>query len=322
MYRIGVDLGGTKIACGLVSGSGELLHKEIVWTESEKGLLHVVQSIHNRISLLLSYAGVSLDEILGIGIGSPGLIDRKNGVILKAGNLGFRNAPILDELGKYFSIPLFLANDANCAALGETISGGGRGCSDAILVTLGTGIGGGVIIGGRIFEGSDGFGGELGHILFRYGGESCSCGRNGCWEVYASATALINQTRRAIEENPGSIMAALSDGGRDINGNVPFEAAEKGDSAARAVIRAYSSYVAEGIIDLVNIFRPEVVLIGGGVSSAGEGFISMVDDYVKKYSCGSPIIPSPPVKRAVLGNDAGIIGAAFLSSLLCQETGR
>lgn len=308
MYYIGVDLGGTNIAVGIVNKEGGLVAKKSVKTCAEKGFDYIMEAMSGCILSLLREKDVSLDEVEGIGIGSPGSIDSRNGVVIYTNNISLSNAPMAATLRKTVDKPVFISNDANCAALGESVAGGAKGIANVVLITLGTGVGGGVIIDGKIFDGVTGTGAELGHTVIRTGGISCTCGRRGCWEAYASATALIRQTKEAIGRHPESLMAQAS----EINGRTAFEAMKQGDRAGKAVVRHYLNYVAEGIVDMINIFRPEIILLGGGISHEGDYILKPIQRHINRYSYGASYIKPPLVKLATLGNDAGIIGAAML----------
>ncbi len=308
MYYIGVDLGGTNIAVGLVEKDGRLLLKKSVKTNSEKGFDFIMRTIAETILSMLQENDILLDEVEGIGIGSPGCIDSRNGVVIYSNNIKMENSPMAKTLHCYLDKPVFISNDANCAALGESVAGAAKGLSDVVLITLGTGIGSGVILNNRIFDGSNGTAPELGHTAIKVGGEKCSCGRKGCWETYASATSLIRQIKDEILHHPDSIMSKAA----EIDGKIAFDAAKQGDLVGETVVKKYLTYVAEGIVNAVNIFRPEVVLIGGGISHAGDYILEPIQRHVNEQSFGCKHVKPPRIKLASLGNDAGIIGAAML----------
>jgi len=262
---------------------------------------------------MLKKINIKRSDITYVGIGSPGTVDSIRGIIVTSNNIVMKHFPMVEAFRSHFDIPVYIDNDANCAALGEIYNGAAKGHDTAIMITLGTGIGGGVIINKKIYGGSFNAGAELGHTVIVSGGEQCTCGRRGCWEAYASATALIRQAKKAAESNPGSILNKyLAENGR-ISGRTVFEAAKKGDKAAKAVVDEYILYVAEGITNLVNIFRPEVVLVGGGIAEQGETLFAPIRDYVQKYNFTGDLLELPEIKQAKLGNDAGILGAAMLA---------
>lgn len=308
MY-IGIDLGGTNIAAGVVDENGKILAQDSTPTLPERGYKAIVKDMVTLSEKITGEAGISMKDIKAIGIGSPGSIDYKTGSVAYANNLGFDNTPIREEFNKYYDIPVVLENDANAAAYGEYIINGDN--SDVFLaVTLGTGVGGGIIINNNIFRGSNGAGGEIGHTTLVHNGAPCSCGKKGCWEAYASVTALINQTRVAIEKHPESLMKALAEESGHVSGRTAFDAAKKGDKAAQEVVDKYIEYVADGLVSMVNIFQPDKVVVSGGISKEGDYLLNPVREYVKKYDYNK-LFKRTEIQTATLFNDAGIIGAAF-----------
>lgn len=312
-YFIGVDLGGTNIAVGVVNEVGELLVKHSVPTNPSRGFMSVVKDMADACITVADKVGLTMDDIESIGIGVPGAVDANEKSVILAVNLDWRGVPLGDELNKYLDKPVFLGNDADCAALGETYSGCAKGCSSAVMITLGTGIGGGIIMNKKIFCGCDGKGTEPGHTFFIFGGDTCGCGKKGCFEAYASVTALIRQTKRAMLENPDSKMWDCCNKNIEaVNGRTSFDAAKLDDEAAKAVVDQYITYVAAGTAGLVNSFRPEIVIIGGGVSNEGAYLLDPLNEKMKEYIYGTELIDYPKAVKATLGNDAGIIGAALL----------
>ena len=254
-------------------------------------------------------AGITAAHCASVGIGSPGTCDSANGVVVRAYNLGWFNVPVCSMVTARLGLPCHLSNDANCAALAETVAGGAVGCRNMILITLGTGVGGGIVADGQLLEGVGGTGAEVGHTVLVLDGEDCTCGRKGCWEAYASATALIRQGKRAAAAQPESLLAGYGEG---LTGKDVFDAAAAGDAAAQAVVDRYCVYVAAGITDLVNILGPEKVLIGGGISRQGERLLAPIRAYVAANCFGGHDRTPPVIECARLGNEAGIIGAAAL----------
>ncbi len=312
MY-IGIDLGGTNIAVGLIDASGKILHKDSVKTGAGRHYSEIIKDMAELSKKVTLDAGFSLDDIEWVGIGNPGSCDSQNGVVIRSENLGFSNIPMCTEFQKHFDVPVYLANDADCAAYGEAMAGNAKGTDCSITVTLGTGVGGGVIIDNKIVTGFNCCGGELGHIIISMEGEQCGCGNCGCWEAYASATALIRQTRKAMEENPHSLMWKEAQSLEEVSGRTSFDAAKKGDKVAQNVVDTYLRYVSVGIGNVVNIFQPEKVLIGGGISNEGDYILNPIRDFVSIYDyckTGKRV----EITTAALGNDAGIIGAAFLGA--------
>ena len=308
MYRIGIDLGGTNIAVGVVNENYEIVAHHSVPTGASRPAEEVIRDMGDAVEAVLVKAGVSIDQCESMGIGSPGNCDSERGVVARAYNLGWFDVPVCAMLHERFGIPVRLSNDANCAALAETVAGAAIGCENMVRITLGTGVGGGIIIDGKIYAGMRSAGAELGHTLLVLDGEPCTCGRKGCWETYASATALIRQAKKAAAEHPESLLAQAE----EITGLAVFQAADKGDTVAQAVIDQYCVYVAAGFTDLVNSLAPEMILLGGGISRQGERILAPMREYVMNNCFGQKDGAIPVIKAAALGNEAGIIGAAAL----------
>ena len=308
MYRIGIDLGGTNIAVGVVDGHHRIVAEASLPAGAHRPAEQVVADMCRAVELALDKAGLTPADCASIGVGTPGNCDPERGVVVRAYNLNWFDVPVCAMLTAHFGLPARLSNDANCAALAETVAGAAVGCRNMMLITLGTGVGGGIIVDGRIVSGLGGAGGEPGHSLLVLDGEPCTCGRRGCWEVYASATALIRQGREAAAAHPTSLLNRYPElTGRDV-----FDAADAGDEAAQAVLERYYVYVAAGITDLVNILSPEMVLIGGGISRQGERLLRPIRRYVAANCFGGAKRLQPVIQAAQLGNEAGIIGAAAL----------
>jgi len=313
MYNIGIDLGGTNIATGLVDEQGKIISKHSVPTNATRNFDEIISDMVKTVEAVISDTKIQITDVNSIGIGIPGTIDSKKGVIVYSNNIPIKNIPIVAKMKEKLNIPIYISNDANCAALGEVYGGAARGKQNVVMVTLGTGVGGGIIIDGKIYEGIDSAGAEIGHTLLVLDGEKCTCGRNGCVEAYASATGLIRQTKAAISNNPESLMNEIVNANIDnTDGRTAFDAAKKGDVVGQNVVNTYIKYIGEFLVDITNIFRPEVILLGGGVANEGEGLFNPLNEYVKKYSYAGSYTFVPKVERATLGNDAGIIGAAML----------
>lgn len=316
MYYVGIDLGGTNIAAGLVSEEGKIIYQESIPTNASRHYSEIIKDMADLTLRVIKAAGVSIDEVKNIGIGSPGTPNCKDGILIFSGNLNFRNVPMREEMQKYINLPVYLDNDANCAALAEGIAGSAKGTKDSVTITLGTGIGGGIIIDGKIYSGFNYAGGEIGHMVIYCDGVQCTCGRKGCWERYASATALIRQTEEAAKENPNSIINKLIDGDfSKINAKVAFDAAKQGDEVGDRVVKQYIKYIAEGLINVVNIFMPEVIVIGGGVCKEGEYLLKPLRELVSAGAFSREEIPQTQIRTALMGNDAGVIGAAMLGKV-------
>ncbi len=312
-YKIGIDLGGTNIAVGIVTLDGAILAKKSVKTGAQRPFEDIVKDMADCTLAVLDENGLSLDDVLHIGIGAPGSIDTSNGIIVYANNFKYgENVHMKELLQKYIDKPVYMSNDANVAALGEVISGAAKGLKNAVMITLGTGVGGGIVIDGRIYEGQHSAGAELGHIMIVQNGQLCTCGRKGCWEAYASATALIRQTGDAMKANPDSLMNQMTTLD-NISGRTAFDAARKGDKAGQQVVDQYIKYIAEGLIDIINIFRPEVLIIGGGICNEGDYLLKPMREYINQNVYAGNRLPEQKIAIAKLGNDAGIIGAAFLN---------
>ncbi|MBR1659497.1 MAG: ROK family protein [Oscillospiraceae bacterium] len=310
MYRIGIDLGGTNVAAGIIDEEYRLIATASTPTRSELGPEGIVGDMTTIINNMLTMGGLRREDCAGIGIGSPGNCDMEHGVVRNAHNLGWNGVPVCEMLQKSTLLPVRLANDADCAALGEVVAGAAKGGSGALLVTLGTGVGTGLVIDGKIYAGSRSLGGEFGHMKIMMDGEACTCGQKGCWEAYASATALIRQAKRAAEAHPESLLAKAE----HIEGKTVFQALAQGDAVADTVVKQYAAYVGVGLVNLINGLFPEAVLLGGGVAGAGEALLGPVREYVAaNFFVADPALV-PPIRKAELGNDAGIIGAAALWS--------
>lgn len=312
MYYIGIDIGGMSIKVGLVDENGVVLAKKKIITVKGDAQLMVDEMAKAIYSLLDEYS-LTLNDIHGVGIGTPGLITSKTGVIECAYNLDWLKVPIVDMLKKQVDTKILLSNDANVAALGEVIFGAGKGFTDVVMITLGTGVGGGVVIDGKLYEGGESKGTELGHTTLVFGGEPCSCGRSGCLESYVSATALIRDTKRAMMVDKSSKMWEIAENDIEkVNGATAFSASKLGDKTAITVVENYIAYLGEGLLNFMNIFRPQAIIIGGGISGEGKYFTDMVEKYCKDRLYGFKNSPKVEILLATNGNDAGIIGAASL----------
>ena len=289
MYYIGIDLGGTNIAAGIVTEEGKIVVKDSVPTLSERPTDEIVTDMANLSKKLVQSIGIEMNEIKGIGIGCPGTIDFETGEIVYSNNIKINHYPLADKFKEHIPLPVKVDNDANCAALG-----------------------GGVIINGKVFRGFNGAAGELGHMTIVSGGKMCTCGKEGCLESYASATALISQTKDALETHKDTIMHGIVKKEGKISGRTAFEAAKQGDEVAKKVVSNYERYLADGIVSIENIFQPEIIAIGGGISKEGDYLIEPIREYV--YNTGfNKHMTKTKIVAAQLFNDAGIIGAAMLA---------
>ncbi len=311
MKGIGIDIGGMSVKIGLVNDCGEIEERAVFTTPKnfEDLVKHLVYAIND----MLRCGKTSVRNISGIGIGCPGVIN-SNGVVLSSCNLALENAPLKEELLKRFNTNIKISNDANVATLGEVKFGVAKGVKNAVMLTLGTGVGGGVVINGKLFEGGNSTGAELGHSTLVFGGEECACGRRGCMEKYVSATALIRDTKKAMMDDKNSSLWEAVDGNIDfVNGKTVFDEAKKGDVTANMVVDNFVSYLGDSIMSLNNIFRPEIFILGGGISAQGEYLTDKIIKYCEKYFFGYKGTAFPKIKTATLFNDAGIIGAYSLT---------
>lgn len=311
-YTVGVDIGGTDIKIGILDKYNNIVSKGICPTHAEKGATEVIKNIISAIDSIFENSGIDKKDCTYIGIGCPGTIDPQNGVVIYSNNLAWSNVNLKEEIEQATGLDVYISNDANCAALGEVKAGFGGKYKNAVVITLGTGVGGGIIIDGKIFEGGIG-GAEIGHTLIEKDGELCTCGRRGCLEAYASATALIRQAKEAANLNQDSQLYKMCGGNlQNMNGKIPFDAAKAGDKTAIDVIDQYTDYLAEGIINMTNIFRPEAIILSGGISKQGEYLAHILRNKVMPNLFGGTTSYLPEIECAVLANDAGIAGAASL----------
>lgn len=296
--RIGIDIGGTDTKIGLVDVHQKLIDAVCIPTEAEKPVKEVIQKVGERALGLLEKNGIPMDQCVGAGIGVPGTVDRKAGVVRYSNNIRWEEVHLADEIGKYLPIPVEIANNADCAALGEAVAGAGKECSDVVMLTLGTGVGGGIILDGEIYEGRGMGGSELGHMVIVENGEPCTCGRRGCLEAYVSITALKREAYRAA--------------GKEMDQEEIYALAEQGDLEMKKVVEAYIRRLGLGIVNIVNIFRPQLVLLGGDIPKQGEALLSPLRRIVEEECFGRDKGDVPEIEEAILGREAGMIGAAGL----------
>ena len=314
MFNLGIDLGGTNIVVGVVDEHNNILAKGKRKTAIPRPAEAIFDDMLAAAQDALAAAGISTDEIESVGLGTPGAVEPESGVISYSANLFFNNVPAKAMLEERFGKPAFVGNDANCAAFGEYHAGAGKGTEDMIAITLGTGIGGGIIIGGRLLTGFNGAAGEVGHMVIVHGGEACNCGRKGCWETYASATGLIRMTEKLRAEGEDALLEKAIAAEGEVNAKVAYMAAREGSEKCAALCDTYAHFVATGAANLINIFQPQVLCIGGGVSHEGAALLEPVKRYIaaESYTKNSGAAAQTAIQPAQLGNDAGIIGAALL----------
>ncbi len=309
MYCVGIDIGGMSVKVGVVDRDGNILRKGKVATDVAGGSHKIVADIAGVVREL---ADPDDRDFVGIGIGCPGAINSATGTVDRAYNLNWENVQLAELLARHINKPIKVSNDANVAALGETTFGVGRVYSDTIFLTLGTGVGGGIIIDNKLYEGNESKGAELGHMVLVVDGEPCTCGRKGCMEAYCSATALIRETKAAMQRDKKSLMWEYSKSLDDVNGKTAFECSKQGDKSANEVVDNYIKYLGEGMLNFANIFRPQAIILGGGVCAQGDYLINKLKAYCKMRNYGFLGTPRFDILAAQLGNDAGIIGAASL----------
>ena len=311
MY-IGIDVGGTNLVAGLVDQEGTILHKSACPVNRSWSAEELVSQLAQLSVCAAQEGGISLEDVEGAGAGIPGLVDNEAGIVVKTPNMPFRDTPFRELFQRKLNIPVHLGNDADCAAAGEYWAGAAKGCDPVVMVTLGTGIGTGLVRGGKLYTGLGGAGMEAGHLMTHPNGLPCGCGGLGCWEQYGSATALIRMTRSAMEASPKSLLWEVCGGSLDrVEGRTPFQAARAGDETALQVLEEYQKELSYGLISLSNILFPEVICLGGGVSSADSDLLlDPVRELVHKGCFDKDRLPK--VVRASLGNDAGVVGAAML----------
>ena len=309
MVYIGIDLGGTGIKIGVVDESGAILSQGETPTLAGRPYEDIIADMGRCMLDVMARGGFEEKDIASIGVGIPGVADEKTGHVIFCTNLGWHNVPLREAMRRYIDVPLYADNDANVAAFAEAMAGVSRNVYSSLLLTLGTGVGSGIIVDGKIWSGSHGVAGEVGHMIYRAGGEQCTCGQRGCFERYASATALIRIAREATMRYPDSEMKSIPP--ERMNAKTVVDAARRGDEAAMEAFDEYTTHLSLGIVSCINVFDPGMIVLGGGVSRAGDFLLEPVRRKVEKQKFFKAL-PIGGVELATLGNDAGIIGAALL----------
>ena len=316
MYHLGIDLGGTNIAVGVVDENFNIVGRGKMKTNAPRPAEEICDDMATAAKMAIEDAGLTMDDIDTIGVGAPGSINPYTGMIATSNNLRFNNVPMGAMLKERLGRDVFLENDASAAAYGEFLAGAGVGTKNMVAITLGTGVGSGIIIDGKLFSGSNLAGGELGHTVIVVDGKPCTCGRNGCLETYASATGLINLTKDAMKDNKDTAMWQMCDGDiNNVSGRTAYDGMRAGDEVATAVVRDYEKYLSYGIVNVINIFKPEVLCIGGGISKEGDTLLKPIQKAAEKHNFAKNVERQTKIKIAKLGNDAGIIGAAYIHKL-------
>lgn len=311
-YYVGIDLGGTNIVAGVVDEEYNIIAKASTKTNCPRPEKEIADDMARMAIEAVKNAKLTMDQIEWIGVGTPGIANSKTGIIEYSNNLGFKNTPMVKYIQETIDKPVFIENDANAAAYGEFVAGAAKGAKNAVCITLGTGVGGGIIIDGRIYSGSNFAGAEIGHTVIEVDGAQCSCGRKGCFEAYSSATGLIRMTKEAIAEHPDCIMAQSEKEKGKVTARTSFDCMRAGDKYAKAVVDKYIKYLAAGITNTINIFQPDILCIGGGVCNEGDPLLLPMKELVAKEVYTRNSEKNTEIVIAKLGNDAGIIGAAFL----------
>jgi glucokinase len=312
MYYIGVDIGGTNISAGAVTAEGKLLFKKSVKTGKERSYEEIVSDVVAIIKEVQKDGG---EDVKSVGLGCPGSCNKSTGIVEFAGNLQWYNVPLAADVQKGVGLPTSLENDANAAAYGEFIAGAARGKNSAVVITLGTGVGAGIIIDGKVFNGENFAGAEIGHMVIDVNGSiPCTCGRSGCFEVFSSATGLIRITDEAMQRNPDSTMHKIAEEMGKISARTAFIAAKQGDKAGKQVVDNYIKCLAAGITNVINIFQPDCLCIGGGVCGEGDYLLVPLREIVAREVYTRDSEKNSEILICELGNDAGIIGAALVNA--------
>lgn len=310
-YIIGIDIGGSYIKSGIVKYDGEIVASMKIPTPLSVGVGSMENVFKTIAARLTEQAGITKENIIGVGVGSAGAVDSSLGEVCFAANLTMERFPLASVAEEALGLPVKVANDANCACLGEWKFGSGKNFSDMILVTLGTGVGGGIIVDNKLLTGNRGAGGEIGHMLLCKGGRQCSCGRKGCFEAYVSGGALVSQTIEAMQKDRKTKLWKIMDESKMITPKLIFDMSRE-DKLAKKIVGDYIVNLAEGLVDLGNIFRPQAIIIGGGLSAQGDYLIAPVREYVNGHLFAKDTTPQVEILQAKLGNSAGVIGAASL----------
>ena len=311
-YYIGIDLGGTNIKAGVVDEEFKIIAKATCKTNLPRPAEDICKDMAEVAKQAVKDAGLTLDDIESVGIGTPGTANSADGIIEYSNNLGFKDFHVVELMKTFINKPCYVENDANAAAYGEFVAGAAKGANDAVCITLGTGVGGGIIIDKKIYSGFNFAGAEIGHTVVDPNGPMCTCGRRGCFEVFSSATGLIRMTKEAMEEDPSSVMNEMSEKMGKVSARTAFNAMREGDKAGKAVVDKYIKYLALGITNTINIFQPDILCIGGGVCNEGDPLLLPLKELVAREVYTKNSSKNSEIVIAKLGNDAGIIGAAFL----------
>ncbi len=311
-YYVGIDLGGTNIAAGVINEDFEIVSLAKTKTNLPRPAREICGDMVSVTKGAIESAGLEINDIESVGIGTPGIANSDSGVIEYSCNLGFENVEMEKMFRQKLNLPVYIENDANAAAYGEYVAGAAKGAKDAVCITLGTGVGGGIIIDGKIYSGFNYAGAEIGHMVIDVDGPQCTCGRKGCFEVFSSATGLVRMTQEAMDRNTDSIMHKMAEEYGKVSARLAFEAMRKGDKTAKEVVDKYIKYLAAGITNTINIFQPDILCIGGGVCNEGDHLLVPMKEIVEREVYTRNSSKNTEIVIAKLGNNAGLIGAAFL----------
>lgn len=312
MIYIGIDVGGTTIKAGAVDEKGNILAKDVRPTGVERGYEAMIRDMGELAIAVAQASGHTMAQVKAIGIGIPGIMDPRTGRVPFCTNLNWHDVPILDEMKKYTDAPVYVDNDATVAGLAESVAGVSAGVKNSVFITLGTGVGGGIVVDGKVYSGPHGIASEVGHMVTVVDGELCTCGMKGCWERYASASALIREGRRLAQDKPWSAIAKQVNGDLEaIEARTVIDLAKSGDPDCAELFDRYVYHLCVGLRNLINLYDPEVIVLGGGVSKAGDFLLNAVRAKLPTMVFFKTM-PYARVELAQLSNDAGIIGAAML----------
>jgi len=315
MYKVGIDLGGTNISVGVTDENWNIVGRGQRPTLAPRAAEGLFDDMAAAVRDAVADAGLTMADIESIGIGIPGSLDKAKGSIEFSNNLEFHHVPARALMVDRLRCPVYLDNDANCAALGEALAGSGKGVDSFVAITLGTGVGSGIVIGGKLVNGVNDAAGECGHMVIAIDGAPCNCGRRGCWEAYASATALIAQTKAAMLLHPGSKCWELAGGDINaVNGKISFDAWRAGDPVGTQLVENYMHYLAVGLGNLINALQPDMICVGGGIGHEGENLLAPLRELIKAERYTRYAEKQTALVSAKLGNDAGIVGAAALTN--------
>ena len=320
-YYVGIDLGGTNIKAGVCDGEGNLLNKLSIKTRAERTEDEIIHDMGKLALDVIKDLGKEVSDIEAIGIGSPGTPDNEDGLLVYSANLPFNNSPMRKLIRDVVDLPVYIDNDANCAAMAEAVAGAAKGTKDSVTITLGTGVGAGVIINGRIYSGFNQAGSEFGHTVLVSGGLQCKCGRRGCFEQYASASALARMTEEEAEANPDSILGDVIKEEGGSNAMIAFIAMRRGDKVAKDLVERYLDYLSDGLANVINTFMPEILVVGGGVCNEGDPLLIPLKEKTMSKPYFGPGVKKTEIRLAEMGNDAGIVGAAMMGKA-CMDDGK